>query len=200
MVRKLDPEKKAKLLHSALTLFVEHGVQQTSTAAISKAAGMAAGTLFLYFPSKQDLIHELILNIGREQSEYINSLLDPALDARETFLTIWNGSIQWFLDHPDSFRYVLHVRNANIISEAVARESEKFFSYYFLAIQKGLAEGRIKPYPLELIGAILYHDTVAILDTLGAQPDPGKRRESIRLGFEIFWNGIRSDRSGEAPA
>jgi AcrR family transcriptional regulator len=193
MVRKLDPGKKAKLLESALKLFVENGVQQTTTAAIAHAAVMASGTLFLYFPTKRDLIHELILTIGRDQSEYIKSLLDPALDARETFFAIWTGSIRWFLEHPYAFQYVLQVRNTKIISEAVARESEQFFSYYFLAIQKGMAEGLLGPYPLELIGAILYHDIVAMMEILGAQADPAKQEESIRRGFDIFWNGIRKE-------
>ena len=75
MVRKLDPDKRKKFMDAALKLFVANGVQNTSTAEIAKAAGTAAGTLFLYFPTKQDLIHALVLKIGREQSETIHALL-----------------------------------------------------------------------------------------------------------------------------
>jgi len=60
MVRKPSQIKKEQLLSSALKLFVENGVGNTSTSAIAKEAGVAAGTLFLYFPTKQDLIHELV--------------------------------------------------------------------------------------------------------------------------------------------
>jgi len=66
MVRKPSPERRAEFLRAALKLFVANGVQHTSTAAIAREAGSAAGTLFLYFPTKQDLIHELTLKIGRE--------------------------------------------------------------------------------------------------------------------------------------
>src|SRR5512138_1554009 len=99
MVRKPAPDKRENFMNAALKLFVTNGVQNTSTAAIAKEAGTAAGTLFLYFPTKQDLINELVLKIGRDQSEYLKSLLDPSLSAQDTFFVIWSGSIRWFLDN-----------------------------------------------------------------------------------------------------
>jgi len=115
MVRKTSPEKRAHFLNSALKLFVQNGVQQTSTAEITQDAGTAAGTLFLYFPTKQALVDELILNIGREQSEYINARLQPSLPARETFLAIWQGSIRWFLEHMDAYKYFRQVKDSRLV-------------------------------------------------------------------------------------
>ncbi len=59
MVRELSKEKKESFFRAALKLFAVNGIRNTSTAKISKEAGTAAGTLFLYFPTKQDLINEL---------------------------------------------------------------------------------------------------------------------------------------------
>jgi AcrR family transcriptional regulator len=191
MVRKPSPDKRNQLLDAALRLFVAHGVQQTTTAAIAAEAGMAAGTLFLYFPTKQDLVNQLTLEIGRQQSEFINSLLDPARPARETFLTIWNGSLRWFLDHMDAYKFFEQVRAANLVDEATIRASEAFLSYYFLAIQKGLAEGCLKPVPVEMIGEMLHQGLVAVLNLVDRQPDRAQWQEYIQSGFAIFWDGIK---------
>ncbi len=191
MVRKLRPERRTEFLNAALKLFVAKGVPQTSTAEIARKAGTAAGTLFLYFPTKQDLIKELILNIGRDQSEYINGLLVPSFPVRKTFLTIWEGSIRWFLAHMDEYQYAQQVRDPRIIGEKTAKESERFFQYYFAAVQKGLEEKRIKPYPFELVGGLLYQNIIAVVNLAGAQADPEKREAYIQMGFEIFWNGIK---------
>lgn len=193
MVRSLSSEKRNNFLSAALKLFVAQGVQNTTTAEIARDAGTAAGTLFLYFPTKQELIHELVLQIGQEQSEYIKTRLDPALPARECFFTIWDGSVRWFLDHPDAFAYILQVRDSGIISEEVVRESNKFFDYYYTTIQKGLAENAIKPYPLELIGSFLYQDIVAIMNLIRHNPDPVVHEKMIRIGFDIFWDGIKQN-------
>jgi AcrR family transcriptional regulator len=190
MVREADPEKREKYLDAALRLFVANGVQQTSTAEIAREAGTAAGTLFLYFPTKQDLVDELALKIGREQSATIQSLLTPTLLARAAFQAIWDGSIGWFWDHPEAYRYIRQVRDSGQISPAAVQESSRFFEYYYQAIQKGLQEGVLGPYPLELIGGMLYQAIVAVMNLLQAQPDPAARQELTRQGFEIFWNGI----------
>lgn len=191
MARTLSSDKREAFLEAALALFAADGVTQTSTAAIAAEAGTAAGTLFLYFPTKQDLIDELVLKVSREQAAYIKGLLDPALSARETFWTIWQGSIRWFSQNPEAYQYVQQVRDSGVIGKDVARESEKYLDYYFVAIQKGLEEGSIKPYPLELIGGILYQDIVAVMNLIQAQPD-ADAETYIRAGFDIFWDGIKA--------
>jgi AcrR family transcriptional regulator len=195
MVRKPSPEKRAQFLESALKLFAKNGVQQTSTAAIAEDAGTAAGTLFLYFPTKQDLVDKLTLQVGREQSEYMKLLLKPGLSARETFFTIWNGSLRWFMENMDAYRYITQVRESKLVDDALVQQSASYFQYYYQAIQKGLAEGCIKAYPIELIGEMLYQTVNAALNLIGRQPETAKQEEYIRLGFEIFWNGIKSEQA-----
>jgi AcrR family transcriptional regulator len=190
MVRTLNPERRNAFLSAALKLFVANGVQNTSTAEIAREAGTAAGTLFLYFPTKQALISELALIIGREQADNIQSRLEPSLSARDTFFNIWSGAVGWFLDHVEAYRYIQQVRDSGMVSESVVQESNQFFRFYYEAIQKGLQEGAIKPYPPEVIGGFLYHGVLAVTNLLLAQPDPVQREEVIRMGFDIFWDGI----------
>lgn len=190
MVRTLNPERREKFLKAALALFVEKGVQNTTTAEIAQAAETAAGTLFLYFPTKQGLIDELALQISRAQTERINSLLDPTFSARESFLAIWRGSVGWFIENPLAYRYILQVRDSGMISTEVVKETGQLFKFYYAAIQKGLQEKVIEPYPVDLIGGFLYQNIVAITNYIQMQPDLGKREEVVKMGFDIFWNGI----------
>jgi len=191
MVRKLDPQKRERFLSAALSLFVANGVQNTSTTEIARQAGTAAGTLFLYFPTKQDLIDGLVRKIAREQSETITALLQPHQTARETFFTIWQGSIQWFLTNMEAYQYNQQVRDTVLVSAAVIQETGQYLAYYFQAVQKGLEEGSIKPYPVEVTGGFLYQDIVAVMNILNAQPDPAQREQVIQMGFDIFWDGIQ---------
>ncbi len=191
MVRKLDPEKRETFLNAALALFVKNGVQTTSTAKIAKEAGTAAGTLFIYFPTKQDLIHELVLKISWEQAENTKAHLEPELSARDTFWTIWQTTIHWFLANVTAYQYIQQVRDSGIIADEVTQETGQYFDYYYEVIQKGLAEGSIKANAIELIGTYLYYDIVAVMNFLIAQPDTSRQEEIIQTGFELFWDGIK---------
>ena len=192
MVRELSTEKRERFLRAALKLFVSNGVHNTSTAEIAREAGTAAGTLFLYFPTKQHLVNDLVLMISKQEADHINSLLDPSMSVRDTFFTIWDGSIRWLLQNMDAYQYSQQVRDSGLITEAAALETGKHFSFYYDVIQKGLDEGSIKSYPVDLIGGYLYQDIVAVMNYIRMQPDPGKLDEAIQQGFELFWDGIRS--------
>ena len=190
MVRELSPHKRELLLNAALKLFASNGVQRTSTAEIAREAGTASGTLFIYFPTKQHLVDELVLVISKQQSDYINSILDPSLPVRDLFFLIWDGSIHWLLANPDAYKYAQLVREPGSVSEEVIQKSGEYFAFYYVTIQRGVTEGSIKPYPIDLIGGYLFQDIVAVMNYLRGQSNPDAQEDAIHKGFELFWDGI----------
>jgi hypothetical protein len=78
-----------------------------------------------------------------------------------------------------------------LVSEAATQESGKYFSFYYETIQRGLQEGSIKPYPIDLIGGFLYQDIVAVMNHIRMQPDQNEITETIQKGFDLFWDGIK---------
>ncbi|HEX2993832.1 MAG TPA: hypothetical protein VHP14_03355, partial [Anaerolineales bacterium] len=127
-----------------------------------------------------------------EQSDTLKALLDPSLSVRDTFFTIWSSSIHWFLEHMDAYEYIQQVRDTAMVTETVVQESANFFGFYYDAIQKGFKENTIKRYPPDVIGGFLYQDIVAVTNLLRAQSSPRKQEEIIQMGFDIFWDGIRT--------
>ncbi len=60
MARVKSPEKRQALLQSAVHAIAKAGLG-ASTAKIATGAGLAEGTMFTYFPSKDDLLNELYI-------------------------------------------------------------------------------------------------------------------------------------------
>ena len=186
----LNPEKRQKLLDAALQLFVTNGLERTSTAEISRLAGVATGTLFIYFSSKMALVSELALQIAREQAANINVHLDPQAPARAQFRAIWDCSIGWFRQNIPAYRFSKMVREPGLLPVDVVQASDQLFQFYYHAILTGQSEGVLGPYPPELVGGMLYQDIVAVMDCLLGSPDPAAAQAYIDTGFEIYWNGI----------
>ncbi len=63
--RKEQKEKtKALLLEKAYQEFSLKGIQSTKTLDIAKAAGVAHGTVFMHFPTRDDLLMEVVTAFG----------------------------------------------------------------------------------------------------------------------------------------
>ena len=58
--RRRKDARPAELLEAALALFVEKGFSATRSEEVAKAAGVSKGTLYLYFPSKEELLKAVI--------------------------------------------------------------------------------------------------------------------------------------------
>jgi AcrR family transcriptional regulator len=72
MERPKSDDKRDAILTAAASIFAEGGLS-APTSAISKSAGVAEGTLFMYFPTKNDLLNALYRQIKLELAEVLMS-------------------------------------------------------------------------------------------------------------------------------
>lgn len=65
MARPKSEDKKQALLEAATAAFAQSGIA-ASTALIARNAGVAEGTLFRYFATKDDLLNALYLHLKQD--------------------------------------------------------------------------------------------------------------------------------------
>ncbi|HEX2949668.1 MAG TPA: TetR/AcrR family transcriptional regulator [Armatimonadota bacterium] len=59
--KRLSPEiRRAEIVRAAVALFARQGFERTTTKEIAAAAGIAEGTIYKYFTSKQDILFSFI--------------------------------------------------------------------------------------------------------------------------------------------
>ena len=72
--------KRDLLIEAAIELFGEFGFWNTSTASVAKKAGVATGTLFNHFKTKDELIDEVMVYLKREMINEAKRGLDIEAD------------------------------------------------------------------------------------------------------------------------
>jgi AcrR family transcriptional regulator len=80
--RRLPEERPQQILDAAFAVFGEHGLQGARLDDIAHAAGVAKGTIYLYFPNKEELFKEMIRSTMVERLERAEAQL--AADASPT--------------------------------------------------------------------------------------------------------------------
>jgi AcrR family transcriptional regulator len=84
--------KRERILLAATALFVRLGYRKTSVDAVARQAGIAKGTVYLYYRNKAELVFHAIALEERSYLARMAPLDDPSLSARErlrSFLALW---------------------------------------------------------------------------------------------------------------
>jgi AcrR family transcriptional regulator len=58
--RRLPEERPQQILDAALSVFAEHGIDAAKLEEIAARAGVSKGTIYLYFPSKEELFRAVV--------------------------------------------------------------------------------------------------------------------------------------------
>ncbi len=104
-------DKKKKILKAALKLFNENGIDNTSTSLISKEAGVATGTLYLYFETKVNLIVELGTSIQEESLESFRDLIGSKVNY-DSLKKFWLERVEWGVNNPDKHKFMLQFKSS----------------------------------------------------------------------------------------
>jgi AcrR family transcriptional regulator len=198
MARIKSGDKRSALLEAAIVEFAARGVWSTPTSAISKAAGVAEGTLFTYFASKDVLLNALYREIKRELADVMLSAYPAQADARTRLEHIWKQYVHWGVAQPARFNVMSQLR----MSEQVTQDSRDIGAAPFAALdalaRDSIARRIIRDQPVAFIAGMLGAMAEAtMLFVAGASsaangclPGDAAAFDYCAAGFDTFWRGI----------
>ena len=189
MARPKSEDKRNAILDAAMRLFAERGLTAAPTSEISKQAGIAEGTLFTYFKTKDDLINALYREIKLELADAMMSDFPRKQNLRTRLRHVWDRYVNWGIANPKQRKVLAQLQ----VSEALTKESKDAGSAPFVEFQimiRDAIKQRVfrNDVPVELISKSLAALVEAAIDLTVANRSKAKHyRDS---GFQIFWAGV----------
>jgi AcrR family transcriptional regulator len=101
-------EKKEQIMLSAVKLFANQGYASTSMQEIAKRIGIAKGTLYLHFSSKDDLLLAILKYYQDEMLEKVSFVLDDNLPPKERLERRLNVQFREYHDKGDFVK--MHIK------------------------------------------------------------------------------------------
>ncbi len=147
-------EKREAIVRATLKLVVDHGLESTPMSLIGKAADVGMGTIYHYFPSKEELVNTLYRET--KQRVYNAMMFDYQRDLpiRERFFRIWRALFSYYLRHPYEFLFMEQVGFSPILTEETRAEGYKIWEEPIQLFEDAQAAQVIKNLPLSLLGFI----------------------------------------------
>ena len=115
---------RAKLLAAAEDVFTELGYHEASIVKITEAAGVAQGTFYLYFGSKQDVFEEVVLDLNRRVRHYVNEAAKEGTTRLEREVLGFRAYFRFAAENPALYRVM---RQAEFVApDALKLHYERF--------------------------------------------------------------------------
>ncbi len=132
-----------KLLDAAALEFGEKGFHEASISGITSRAGMALGSFYTYFDSKDSLFRALVSDLSARVGTEARERLDPAQDALGAERAAFSAFLDFAREHQEIYR---------IIDEAEFVDPASFRQHYESAAQRinerlktGMEKGEFRP-------------------------------------------------------
>jgi AcrR family transcriptional regulator len=189
MARPLSDEKRSALLAAAIALFSENGIDSTPTAAISKAAGVAEGSLFTYFSSKDGLVNALYLELKAELAQALLQGFPRDGSIAKKLQHLWDRHVAWCAASPAKMRALDRLLLSSRLDEASRARGAEPFRDLDDAVQRAVADGTLRDLSMPFLHQIFAAMVTATLQMIASDPKGAARYR--REGFEILWNAVR---------
>lgn len=184
-------DKQKEILSAALRLFVDQGFHGTPTSKIAREAGVANGTLFHYFPTKDDLVINLYLEVKSQMTAYIMRHSGAEKSLKSQLRNYYINSLTWALDNRTEFHFIQQFHTSPYAKMVdVERVNEQMGNAVAL-IRKGIEKGQIKKMEIDLIFAILSSHLFGINQyLLNGNFSKKKQQVIMEESFDLLWDMI----------
>jgi AcrR family transcriptional regulator len=157
-----------ELLAAALDHFVERGFAATRLDDVARAAGVSKGTLYLYFPSKEELfkavVRESVIPMLGEAEDMLGQFTGTSAELLRLLMTTWwekigntklSGLTKLMIGEAGNFPELAH-----FYQEEVIDRSDKLVT---AMLERGIARGEIRQLDTAIAARILIAPMIMIM-------------------------------------
>jgi len=187
VARPRSEEKHIALLAAAASVVAAQGLR-APTASIADLAGVAEGTLFRYFATKDVLINELYLHLKQSLAGALRKSFVRRAPLKDRVRSLWNGYIDWGIAHPAFVKALNQLSVSASITTTTRSKAAKIFPEVEKVSSACIAKGALAGRPTAFADAIF----TALADTTiqFAMQNPKQVEAYKTAGFGVLWEGL----------
>jgi len=156
-------DKRKAILDSSLELIALQGFHGTSMKQIAVNAKVASGTIYVYFKKKEDLIHQLFVEIREELNEVIFGGFNSKISFKENFMILWNEVLEYYLRFPLKYNFLEQFSNSPFINNITLEEGTQALAPAYSLFRDAQKDGILKQLPISALIALTHGPIIALV-------------------------------------
>lgn len=185
--------KRQKILNAARQVLGEKEIHETLMDEIANRAGVAKGTLYLYFQSKEDLFKGLFQQTLSNLVIRVGESVKGKLSGKETLKAVFRCQAEFLDEHKDFIAHVM-MRQAPPFSgpqkKIFASGFKEVFELTDRAVEQSIQEGELKKCPARQVSITLFAHIRGFFLAHLIGLSQRSLSDEIPWMWQVFWRGI----------
>ena len=183
-------EKEELIYQTVLDITMNRGLSGLKISEIAKQAGLAHGTVYVYFKNKKEIINKLYRKLKLPVSTNILKNTNLEGEYRATLESIWKNYLTYLINNQRETHFMLQCLQSSFLEKENLSIGDKFTSELSLFFDKGKEKKQIKTLNNKLILSVINGLAKEIVSNINAEKLK-LSDELIEDSFELCWNAIR---------
>jgi AcrR family transcriptional regulator len=152
-MREKDPRKVHAIYDATLKLVLDKGFTALKINDVARTAGIATGTIYIYFDNKEDLINQLYLELQSRRMPGFLKGFHPGMSVEDGFKLLWHNYISEQIRQPEVAAFLEQYFRSPYLAEEVRVKTDTMLQPIFEVFERGKQQGILKPIPTDLMVA-----------------------------------------------
>lgn len=156
MAKLRDLQKEETIKQKALELIVIEGFDGLSMHKLAKAAKVSAGTIYIYFKDREDLIVRIGIDEERKMLEATLKDFDPDMNFDTGLKIQWYNRAKYFLENPTRMHFMEQLHYSKYASTVIADVKSDFLKKMSRFTQKAIDAKQLVQLPIEIYWSLAF--------------------------------------------
>lgn len=195
-------EKYHRILEAAIKVFAEQGFFLSTISQIAKEAGVADGTIYLYFKNKDDILLHFFNYKTKQVFDRFREQVDGAEGAQDKLRALIHRHLEEFQKDPAMavvYQAETH-QNRRMAEDQIKEMAKMYLDIVSEIVEQGQQEGVIRR---ELyLGLVKRFILGSVDEVINTWLHSGRKYDLVSMAdplVDLFMNGIGADREPLSP-
>lgn len=193
--------KKEQILLAAVEMFLDRDYYQVTITDIAEQAGVGKGTVYEYFPSKEDLFKASFSYCADTYLQLFRQHLSTGASVRQTMHDLIAAHLELLRENRQRLYLLFNERPLSLheLQGWVIEKRREILKETTALLKEGIAAEELRPdLDLEMAGRLFLAINFDVIGGMVVLDDQDVSEEKIARLIDILWNGVGVNKQVEA--
>jgi len=191
---KSHAQRTTAILDAARTVFSRHGFDSATIDGVAAEAGIAKGTVYLYFKSKDDLYVAALVRNVKDLSQTAREQMAAERGLREKIAAFLRVRVEYARKHEDFLRIYLAEHGNMFVKTPACKELQRIarenLTHLASVVEEAQDAGEIRDLPPHAIAATIGDVARGLMERRLLGWKEFQAENEIEFAISLLWNGI----------